>query len=264
MPSEPLPADTLTQRAGWAGALSPRQIAATLRDLVDAVRADRWLKMFLALMLLGDLALIAAHVGYRLTVRETLNLDFLRDYAFYMKYSRSYAAFYGFAMMGGVVLVAAWVFAAVREPVYAGIGIVFLGVLANAVFGLHVIMGDWVDDTFGLQTIYFRAGSYIGEAISFALIGILLFILLLVTSFRSSPAHGSVGTLTAMTLIALATFDGLLDLLHALHIYSAQWLDATMVVVEEGGELASITAALFIVAAAAAGRHRLSQRVTVE
>jgi len=128
-------------------------------------------------------------------------------------------------------------------------------------FRLHVILGDWIDETWDLQAVYQRSGSYVGEAIGFAAIGIVLFALLLIASLRSSAGHRAYGFLIAATLVALAAFDGALDLVHALHLYSSRWLGDVFVVIEEGGELVCLTAALIIVATVAAGWRQLTESV---
>jgi len=232
--------------ARWSELLSPRRVAASARRLAALAWVDRRVKALVILLILGDLLAMLLHIGHRLNTHGIFAFDALLDPGFYMKYGSSYAAHYGFVMLGAIALTSVWLFATSHQAVYAGIGLAFLTVLTNAVFGLHVIMGDWVDETLGLQAIYHEYANYVGEAISFAVIGCAAFAILLWTCERSTLDHGIVGILVALTLAALSLFDGALDLANALNLSKSDWLSETLVFIEESGELLAITATLVI------------------
>jgi len=257
MPNEPVPPSVVPETHSGSALENPARTVSFTRRLASLAWKDVRLRTLVILLVLVDLVAVLLHVGYWFTTQGIVRAGWLLDPGFYMKYSGSYAAQYGFILMGATALTASWLLLVHREAVYAGIAVVFLGILANAVFRLHVIMGDWIDETLDLQAIYHRYANYVGEAISFAAIGLVLFIGLLVASTRSSVGHRAVGLLIAATLVALGVFDGALDLAHALRLYSSRWLADLLVVVEEGGELSCLTAALVIVATVAVGRAKL-------
>lgn len=234
------------------------------RRLIVLAWAHRRVRALVIVLLFADIAAILLHVGYVFAARGIVSVDWLYDPAFYMKYGGSYATQFGFVVIGATALIGAWLFVSRREAVYAAIVVVYLGILANDMFRLHVILGDWIDDTWNLQALYQRAGSYVGEAIGFAAIGFVLFAGLLIASLRSSAGHRAIGFLIAVTLVALAAFDGALDLVHAIHHFNSKWVGDLLVVIEEGGELACLTAALIIVATVAAGWEKPTDSAPVD
>jgi len=264
MPNEPLPTTIASEALGPSVLAPPAARRSAVRRLASLAWADRRVRALVILLLLADLAAVLLHVGYLLAARGIIHADWLYDPAFYMKYGGSYATQYGFILIGITALIGAWLFVTRREAVYAAIVVVYLGILANDMFRLHVILGDWIDDVWNLQALYQRSGSYVGEAIGFAAIGLVLFAGLLIASLRSSAGHRAVGLLIAVTLVALAAFDGALDLVHAVHLYSSRWLGDVFVVIEEGGELVCLTAALIIVATVAAGWEKLTDSAPAE
>jgi hypothetical protein len=259
MQTEPSPAGGPPALGAWKGILSLARAGSLIGRLIALILADRRLTTLIVVLVLGDFLAVLLHIGYELNVRHLWSVEFLRDPGFFMKYGRSYAAIYGFMTMWAIILTSAWLFVVSREAVYGAVAFVFLGILATAYFRIHVIMGDWIDESSNLDRIFSHKAHYVGEAISFALIGSALFIGLLVGCIRSSGEHGRIGILIAGTLVILAICDGALDLLHALELTGQKWVGEVMVVVEEGGELFSLTAAFAIMAAAAAGRHVLSE-----
>lgn len=142
-----------------------------------------------------------------------------------------------------------------RQPVYAGAAAVLAAVSAIGGLRLHVWIGALIGARLGLQARYPEMAPHMGEALGVAAAGVFLLLPLLFAAARSTGWHAGLGVVLALLFVIMGFFAGGIDLLHALLFFESVWLVWALQVIEELGELATLTILCAVAATAARRRH---------
>ena len=164
------------------------------------------------------------------------------------------------AVTGGV----AWIFGRRRQPVYAALAALFLGLLVDDVGRLHETVGEALVGVLGLVPVLGLRAQDVGEVLFLAAWVGPLALLGAAAYARSDAGSRSVARYAVAALAVLALFGVGVDAVHqillGLDVYG---LPSALTVLEEGGELVvmSVIAAATVTVAEAAATSPAPGRV---
>ena len=207
------------------------------------------LAMLVALFLLDGLV-VGLHIARQFTVGGIFGETILNSPFLDLSYHLGLAPLLGIIKLATAVLLGVLAFARSREPIYLCGAVALAIVLAFAGFSIHVPVGGMIGKLLPISPLYREMASYFGEAISLAMAGVVLLLLLYWGSKRSSVGHARLGVIMAATLVLLGLFAGGVDLVNSLVYPGSYYLKLTLQVVEEGGELFVVSIALMLMAVA--------------
>ncbi|HUT48798.1 MAG TPA: hypothetical protein VM325_05630 [Alphaproteobacteria bacterium] len=227
----------------------------SIARLAAIIRGDRPIATIVCIVFVIDLAFVLLHVGHILSTEKIWVVDALRNPRFDLMEEDNYAALFKIVLAGllAAFLIRAYVIS--RQPVYAGAAAVLAALVAIGGLRLHVWIGSLIGARLGLQARFPEMAPHMGEALGVAAAGVLLLWLLLFAAARSAGLHAGVGVVLALLFVIMGFFAGGIDLLHALLFFESVWLVWALQVIEETGELATLTILCAVAAAAARRRH---------
>jgi len=232
----------------------PRPIG-SVAGFLAMVRAERLIVTIACLVLVIDLGFLLLHVGHIFSTEGMWPVAFLRNPRFDLMEPANFAALFKVFMAALMVFFFLHAFALSRQPIYAAGVAVVVAVAAIGGLALHARAGEAIGALLGLVARYPEMGPHLGEAMAVGVVGSLLFLLLLVCALRSSGWHRGAGIVIVALFVILGFFAGGIDLLHALMFYESVWLVWGLQVLEDAGELGSITALCAVAAVSARRLH---------
>jgi hypothetical protein len=224
-------------------------------EFLAMVRADRWVIAVACFVFVVDAGFLFLHVGHILSTEGMWPVAFFNDPRFDLMESENYAALFKVFMVGLLVIFFSRAFVLSRQPIYAVGVLVILVVAAIGGFALHAWAGELIGERLGLVARYPEMGRHMGEAMAVGATGALIFVALIAAAWLSSGWHRGFGKVVIVLFIVLGFFAGGIDLLHALLFYENVWLVWGLQVLEDAGELGSLTMLCAVAAVAARRRH---------
>ena len=160
----------------------------------------------------------------------------------------SVAELYGHVQLLAAVVALVLVWRASRVSVYGAWALAFTALVADDFFQIHERVGEVLVDTFSLPAVAGLRAQDVGELVVWAVAGIVLGVLLVVTHRRASPRHRSDSWLLAAATVVLALFAVALDMVDAVvkRLTGQGTLTSLMDYAESGGELLTMTLMLFV------------------
>jgi hypothetical protein len=221
------------------------------------VRRDRLVVVITCLVLVIDVGFLLLHVGNILTIEKMWPYQFFANPRFDLMESENYAALFKVFMAGLMTIFFLRAFALSRQPIYAAGAGVIIAVAAIGGFAIHAWAGELLGERLGLVARYPEMGRHMAEAMVVAVVGGLIFLLLVGAAWLSTGWHRGFGKVVIVLFIVLGFFAGGVDLMHALLFYENIYLVWALQVIEDAGELSSITMLCAVAAVAARQRHHL-------
>jgi len=215
--------------------------------LMAIVREDRFLLALLVIVALLDILLVGLHTARQFAIKGFLGETILTSMRFELSYRMGFGNLLGLFSLAGSTVLGIFVFIRNRQPIYLCGSASFAAVLGVTSFSVHVPVGEAIGKLLSGSSM----ALYYGEAIGLAVTGIALLGLLFWGISRSSDGHARLGVFMAAPLVLLGLFAGGVDLVQALVYFWSFYLRTVLQVVEEGGELVTMSLALMLMAVAA-------------
>jgi len=214
-----------------------------------------WIACF---VLLIDIGFLVLHVGHILTTERMWSIAFFKDDRFDLMEPYNYAALFKVVMAGLMLIFFLRAFTLSWQPIYAAGSLVIVALAAIGGFALHARAGEIIGARLGLVAKYPEMGPHMGEAMAVAVAGGLIFLMLIAAVWLSKGWHRGFGKTVIVLFIVLGFFAGGIDLLHALTFYESEYLVWALQVLEDAGELGTVTVLCAVAAVAARRRHHES------
>jgi hypothetical protein len=219
------------------------------------VRQDRVVVWIACLVLLIDVGFLVLHVGHILDGEGIRPAPFFKDPRFDLMEPANYAALFKIFLAGLLLIFFLRAFTLSWQPIYFVGALVIVGVSVVGALALHAWAGEIIGERLGLVAKYPEMGPHMGEAMAVAAVGGLIFLLLVAAAWLSRGWHRGFGKAVIVLFLILGFFAGGIDLLHALTFYENVWLVWGLQVLEDAGELGTLTVLCAVGAVAARSRH---------
>lgn len=208
----------------------------------------RWVRVVVAVALVLDVLVLFGDVFAYLNRRGVAILPGIFEQWLDASEDGSVAELYGHLQLLAAVIALVLVWRATRVGVYAAWALAFAALVADDFFQIHERVGERLVDTFSLPAVAGLRAQDLGELLVWAVAGIVLGGLLVVTHLRASPRHRSDSWLLAAATGFLALFAVGLDMVDAVvkRLTGQGTLTSLMDYAESAGELLTMTLMLFV------------------
>lgn len=207
-----------------------------LLDEAQFLLAPRLALGVLVGLLVLDALFLATHAAHVIAIHVGSE-GALADRAFSIEQDGGYSERYEYAKTAACSLALGACFAATRQPVHAGLAVIYVLLLSDNAFELHERLGEEASVLFGpAQSLFATAPQALGEVLVFGLGGLMVLAIAVITWRRSSPEHRDMAMPSLVLIGLLGVFGVGVDLVHA--AFSASYpLDRLFGLIEDGGEL---------------------------
>jgi len=226
------------------------------------VRRDRLVVWIACLVLVIDVGFLILHVGHILNGEGMWPAPFFNDPRFDLMESENYAALFKIFLAGLLLVLFLRAFTLSWQPIYVVGALVIVAVSAIGAFAFHAWAGEVIGGRLGLVAKYPEMGRHMGEAMAVGTVGGGIILLLVAAAWLSKGWHRGFGKVAIVLFLILGFFAGGIDLLHALTFYENVWLVWGLQVLEDAGELGTLTILCAVAAVAARSRHHGSAPAT--
>lgn len=193
---------------------------------------------FFAPLLALDLAFILLHIVVR-----SLNL-FPNEPQFLINHDGGYAEQFQYVKLGLVFLGLGWLAIRQRSRIFFTWAGIFLYILLDDALELHERIGVQLGTAWQLPAISGLRGQDLGELLVFASVGIIS-LGALVWSYRTERhlATRQTSVYLFVLLLLFSVFGGVVDMIHfaVSAIASPLWLQRSLTILEDGGEMVMIS-----------------------
>jgi hypothetical protein len=190
----------------------------------------RAVRIFLLLLICGDLAYMAIHVGH-------LTVPALRGTHYSLEVDGGLAEFYQYVKQLWLALCLALAFQRRRHLVLLAWSGFFGFLMLDDALQLHERVGRWLGRRFGLPAVAGLRPDDFGELIVAAVVGASLLAILALAWWRDREPTWRLSRVLLMLTVALGVCGVLLDTFHVIAYFRMPAISDPLAFVEDGGEL---------------------------
>ena len=220
--------------------------------LLGPLWPDRALLCAGLLLLAANLVLALLHGAYFVCLRYGLDA-WPRDPVFSLTSNAGYAQAFTSAQTLMLIATLLWLAQRTREMLYGALAAVFLVVLLDDALALNQLLGAPLASALGFVDRPRLLAQSLAELLVYGALAIPVAGLLCIGWLRADPAHRQAGAGFLLLLALLAFFATVMDLVHLAFIRSFYGSRLVLELMEEGGEMATLGAALLLALAQARG-----------
>jgi hypothetical protein len=226
----------------------------TLRTLAQ----DRLLVRSALVLLAANLALALLHGGYFVCLRYGLDA-WPRDPIFSLASNTGFAQAFNSAQTLLLIALLLGLARRTREMLYLALAVVFVLVLLDDALAINQLLGSPLVRALGLVDHPRLLAQSLAEMLVYGALAVPVLALLGLGWLHASPAQRRAGAAFVLLLALLAFFATVMDLIHLAFIKSFRGSRLVLEVLEEGGEMATLSIALLL-ASRSRGRHHPLQQ----
>jgi hypothetical protein len=213
---------------------------------------DRTLALSGLVLLAANLTLALLHGGHFVYLRYGLD-GWPRDPVFSLASNAGFAQAFNSAQTLLLIVLLLGLAQRTREMLYLALGAVFVGVLLDDALALNQLLGAPLAGALGLVDRPRLLAQSVAELLVYGALALPVLALLCTGWLCASPPHRRAGAGFLGLLALLAFFATVMDLVHLAFIKSFFGSRLVLEVIEEGGEMVTLSAALLL--ALALARH---------
>lgn len=213
----------------------------TLRILAQ----DRLLVRSALVLLAANLVLVLLHGGYFVCLRYGLDA-WLRDPMFSLASNTGFAQAFNSAQTLLLIALLLGLARRTREVLYLSLAVVFVLVLLDDALAINQLLGSPLVRALGLVDHPRLLAQSLAEMLVYGALAVPVLALLGLGWLHASPAQRRAGAAFVLLLALLAFFATVMDLIHLAFIKSFRGSRLVLEVLEEGGEMATLSIALLL------------------
>jgi hypothetical protein len=213
----------------------------TLRTLAQ----DRLLVRSALVLLAANLALALLHGGYFVCLRYGLDA-WPRDPIFSLASNTGFAQAFNSAQTLLLIALLLGLARRTREVLYLSLAVVFVLVLLDDALAINQLLGSPLVRALGLVDHPRLLAQSLAEMLVYGALAVPVLALLGLGWLHASPAQRRAGAAFVLLLALLAFFATVMDLIHLAFIKSFRGSRLVLEVLEEGGEMATLSIALLL------------------
>lgn len=225
-PEGPLPAATPH---------SSSRVRMVVRELLSLARpTERMGRRFLAALLVADLAFIAVFVMYAFAEHYGIRDSLFRGNVKFSFVDGGYPEIYGYAKEALLTMFFVAAFARSRQAVYLALALLFAICALDDSMALHEAMGRYLAATTGVP-------DSSGELVGWSLLGSIPMLAIAAAYRRSDPTSRRHAEAVLLAFAILLFFAIGMDVVHALVQRYVSGFQTVLTILEDGGELLTLT-----------------------
>jgi hypothetical protein len=213
----------------------------TLRTLAQ----DRLLVRSALVLLAANLALALLHGGYFVCLRYGLDA-WPRDPIFSLASNTGFAQAFNSAQTLLLIALLLGLARRTREMLYLALAVVFVLVLLDDALAINQLLGSPLVRALGLVDHPRLLAQSLAEMLVYGALAVPVLALLGLGWLHASPAQRRAGAAFVLLLALLAFFATVMDLVHLAFIKSFRGSRLVLELLEEGGEMATLSSALLL------------------
>jgi hypothetical protein len=210
----------------------------TLRILAQ----DRLLVRSALVLLAANLVLVLLHGGYFVCLRYGLDA-WPRDPIFSLASNTGFAQAFNSAQTLLLIALLLGLARRTREMLYLALAVVFFLVLLDDALAINQLLGSPLVRALGLVDHPRLLAQSLAEMLVYGALAVLVLALLGLGWLHASPAQRRAGAAFVLLLALLAFFATVMDLVHLAFIKSFRGSRLVLELLEEGGEMATLSIA---------------------